>query len=361
MFVDTQRILADALPAFLADKPEVLLKLNTDIEKVKTETGVDLRSFETVAVGARYSAQSRSEFKAVVLARGHFDSGAVISAGLAAAKQTHEFRQQGQEEYKGKTLFIVGPSMFKARTAAPVRQPSGTKSESEAKLTSRAAAAAEVVDPPPPTRAEKNEPCGSSSPCGNSMPQIISQTNDGRVENQAAEKTVVTALDGNTLAAGDIESVKAAIDATAGGAHVNDELVQLATRNASALIGFSGNVPAAMTESFGHEQDEITKILKGIRQFYGSFSSSGTDMESALSLRMETPEQARGVKDLISTVKLMQGTGTGAGSDLALPSQGIIVGIPNIINKLNITNEGNDVQFQLKLTRADILPFLRGM
>jgi hypothetical protein len=289
---------------------------------MKVETGIDMRSFDMLVVGARYgSSGSARDVKTVMLARGRFDSSAIINAGFAAAaKEKNTFQRQSQEEYKGKTLYVVGPSATKATTSVSVR----IESKNQGTKATQGANSVAAQDEPPPKL-------------------------------KVVEKTAVTALDSNTIAGGDIESVRATIDAEAGGEHVDDELVQLATRNASALVGFSGKQPAPFIRSPGQKdnpQDPYITTLEGIQQFYGSFSTSGTDTEAALNLRMETPELARGVKEMVERFKPANSATTNPASPDMFPA------FSNLFKSLTVNIEGNEVQMQLKLTQADLAPFL---
>jgi hypothetical protein len=325
LYVDTQRLLNDAIPAFLATKPDLLAKMNASIDKMRLETGIDLRSFDMMVVGVRYGSSGLTkDVKTVVLTRVHFDSGAIINAGFAAAaKDKNMLQRQSQEEYKGKTLYVVGPSASKATTSVSVRM----ESKNQGTKATRGANSVAAQDEPPP------KPI-------------------------ALEKTAVTALDSNTIAGGDIESVRAVIDAEAGGQHVDDELVQLATRNASALVGFSGKQPAPGMRLSGQKdnsQAPYTTALEGIQQFYGSLSTSGTDTEAALNLRMQTPEQARVVKEMVDIFKPANSATTNPASPDMFPA------FSNLFKSLTVNIEGNEVQMQLKLTQADLAPFLQRM
>jgi hypothetical protein len=351
MYVDTQRLLTDTVPTFLATRPELLAKMNADLDKVKVETGVDLRSFDMLAVGVRYGSKSARAIKSVFLVRGRFDSSAIINAGFAAAsKDKNAFQQQSQEEYKGKTLYIVGPPSVKATTSTT--NASSSERSQGVKATGGAGPSVSVAVASPLHKSpEKAAPCTQDVPCAIGTATVPEQQ---KVQLVSASKTAVTALDSNTIAAGDMESVRATIDAEAGGAHADDELVQLATRNSSALVGFSGNQPAPLVGNHGSNpssQDPMVKSLEGIQQYYGSFSMSGTDSEIALNLRMESPEQARAIKEMVNVFKPKENAANKA------PSSDIFEGVYGLLRTLTVNVEGNEVQLQLKLTQSDLAPF----
>jgi hypothetical protein len=103
MLIDAKRLLAELLPRALADDPSRLAQVNADIDSFKTRTGVDLRSFNQVAVSMRYAQPSPgiTRLESVALANGKFDSGAIVAAGRLASEGKYR-----EETYQGKRIFI---------------------------------------------------------------------------------------------------------------------------------------------------------------------------------------------------------------------------------------------------------------
>lgn len=102
-FINIKAVLNDAMPKVLADNPAKLAEINAQIDKIKTQTGIDVRSFENIAVGMRYQHPSANVTTAdtVVIAHGTFSAGALIAAGRIAA--TGKYRE---EKYQGATVYI---------------------------------------------------------------------------------------------------------------------------------------------------------------------------------------------------------------------------------------------------------------
>ena len=101
-FVDLKRILNDALPVILASNPAQLAQVNAQLDKVKQQTGLDLRSFERVATGIRLTPNAGGfDATPFTLINGSFNAGALIAAGRFAAQGKYQ-----QEEYKGKQLYL---------------------------------------------------------------------------------------------------------------------------------------------------------------------------------------------------------------------------------------------------------------
>ncbi len=133
-------------------------------------------------------------------------------------------------------------------------------------------------------------------------------------------------------------------------------MVQLATRNTSALLGFSTKRAANLfphSEGAGNT-DPFMKSLEGVQQVYGSVSVSGTDIDLSFSLRMETAEQARGIREMVNIAKAQEEAKSQGGStDAALPMSSYLI----LLRKLNVTVEDKEVQVQLKITQDEVKGF----
>lgn len=102
-FVNIKLLLNEVLPKVLADNPTRLAEVNAEIDKVKTQTGIDVRSFENIAAGMRYQHPSPNvtTTDTVVIARGTFNAGALLAAGRMAAQGKYR-----EEKYNGATIYI---------------------------------------------------------------------------------------------------------------------------------------------------------------------------------------------------------------------------------------------------------------
>jgi hypothetical protein len=162
-----------------------------------------------------------------------------------------------------------------------------------------------------------------------------------KTERQTAALTV---LDANTVAAGDLPQVRAAIDAFAGKDRVDPALVQLAERDPSSFTGMAGNVPASLIQDL-HESappnDEmaqvINKVIAGLKQIFGSIGATPTDFNVTTGVRLSSSEQAASLSDTL----------------LGLRQQALAEikeqETRDLINSLQITAQGDELQI-----RADI-------
>lgn len=102
-FVNVKRLITEAAPKIFADNPTKLAEFNADIDKFRTQTGLDARSFSTIAVGLRYQSPAPGVTTAdtVVIAQGTFNAGALVAAGRLASKGKYQ-----EEKYNDATIYI---------------------------------------------------------------------------------------------------------------------------------------------------------------------------------------------------------------------------------------------------------------
>jgi hypothetical protein len=101
--VKVRRLLDEVLPAMLSTNPAKLSEVNARVENFKTRTGIDPRAFDELALGLGYEYPSPQMMKVstVALARGTFNSTALVAAGKAAAAGKYR-----EEKYQGKTIYV---------------------------------------------------------------------------------------------------------------------------------------------------------------------------------------------------------------------------------------------------------------
>ena len=296
IFIDNQRLLTEIVPRVLASDPAKLAKFNAMMDEFKAHTGIDARSFEQIAIGMQLTSQGagHTHTEAAVIAQGSFNSGALLAAGRIASKG--KYREQA---YGGKTIYVFTmPEQEKASPATP-----GTTAKQPA---------------------------------------------PGKPDEMA-----VAALNANTLALGSPASVRATIDAGAGRQHVSPELVTLATRDASAVISFGGNVPPSVTQNLDFGNEEVAKSIASIRQFYGSVSALPSGYNMLTVLRTETPKDAQNLNDTLAALKQFVPVLVAQ-----LPAdKGKLT--QNLADSLKTTTQGNEVQISLTLAQTDVATLIR--
>ncbi len=301
--IDAQRALNETLPSLLASNPALLAKMNAELEKFEKETGINPRSFEAVAIGGRLTSGKPHGSPTVVIARGSFNADVLLENAFAAVQAKGEKIRKEEQVYEGKRIILISP-------------------------TRRMKVEVETGD----------------------------KTNSATVSTDSRrDKMAIAVLDSNTLAVGDLESVRSAVDASLGRNRVDDELIRLATQTPNAVVGFSGKIPQSFAAK-SSSRSSIEKYFASIRQFYGSFSANGTDAETLVAVRTETAEQANDIGQALNTLKTLGSFGfaRSSGGNSAKKDS-----IADIIKGLTITTQGNDVQINVRIPQESLAPLMR--
>jgi len=102
--IDVKRLLNETMPSIVGNDPAKLAQANAEVEKFKTRTGIDPRSFDLVALGVRFSYPSANTTKleTVAIAHGTFDAKSLTASTRAAANG-----KAREEKYRGATITII--------------------------------------------------------------------------------------------------------------------------------------------------------------------------------------------------------------------------------------------------------------
>jgi hypothetical protein len=163
-----------------------------------------------------------------------------------------------------------------------------------------------------------------------------------------ASELALTVLDATTLAIGEPAAVRAAIDAQAGRGRVSAEMVTLARQNPNAIVGFGGLVPASATKGLDLGNEEISRSVASIRQFYGSLGTTASGFDLLTVLRTTGARDAQSLSDTLTALKQF------APLLLArLPGErGRIA--QKAVDSLRVTAQGTEVQLRLEVAQTDI-------
>lgn len=282
MVIDVRRMLNETLPQVFAGDSAKLAQVNSEIDKFKTETGVDPRSLNRVVLGSRYVYPSPNvtKLETVAIARGTFDVKAIAAAGRAKAQGRYR-----EEKYRGMTIMIFG---------------------------------------------------------------INDQMRMLGLWNMKVSALAIAVLDTQTLAMGNPERVRAAIDAGRAGARANAALVGLATRDANALIGFGGNVTPQLTANLNVGGDAMAADIRSIRQVYGSVASTQSNLSLNLVARTDTPASAKNLSDTVTGLKQL-------GAVLILRMTGPRKALAeSALANLKISATGNEMQIKTEFPASGL-------
>src|SRR2546427_10966443 len=287
MLIDVRRLLNETLPHVFADDSARLAQVNSEIDKFKTETGVDPRSLNRVVVGTRYVYPSPSVTKVetVVIAHGTFAAKAIAAAGRAKANGRYR-----EEKYRGATMMIFS---------------------------------------------------------------INDQMRLLGLWKMKVSDLAVCALDARTLAIGKVTTVRAAIEAGRAGNRANNDLVSLASRDPSAVVGFGANVTSGLLANLNVGSDTMAKDINSIKQVYGSIGSTQTDVSLLVVARADTADSARNLSDTViglkqlATIFIMR----------MAPARKALA--QSALDNLKVTTRGNELEIRTQFSAASLASLVK--
>ena len=101
--IKVKRVIDEALPSLLAENPARVAEVNEELVRFKTQTGIDPRSFEEIALGMSFTYPSPGVTKVntIAIASGTFNAGALVAAGRLAANGKY-----AEQKFQGKTIYL---------------------------------------------------------------------------------------------------------------------------------------------------------------------------------------------------------------------------------------------------------------
>lgn len=256
LFFDLQRFLNEALPQMLLGSPEKLAEINAKIDEIKNHTGLDVRQFEQIAVGAAVRGKAVDP---LILTRGKFNAPVLLAAARLALND-----KVREEKIGGKTVYV-----FSAKELL---------TEHKAKMAG-----------------------------GSPLIKILDS-----VLNKMPSELAVTTFDANTLAIGSSARVRETFESKT---RIGAELAGLVNRKPSSFVSFGANTPSGMAQFFELDDDEIGQSLTSIRQLYGTIGASGANTLVSINAKSTNAVQAKSLEEnLIGLQGLGKGLLSGAKS-----------------------------------------------
>jgi len=284
----------DAMPKVLAANPAMLTKLNGHVTEIQNKTGIDLRKFDQVAVGVNIKAGEGKgmDFEPIAIAGGDIKAGALVAMAKLASDGKYR-----EETIAGKSLFIITipPSVKKTAPAS-----TGTTSK-----------VVQVVD-------EHLK----------DLPMDIA----------------VSALDGNTLAIGCPELVRATLE---GKTHADPELTSLLSPRETTIASFAMKTPGVIAKMFPLDNDSLGQTINSIQVLSGSMDTTTAGAALQLMARTNDAKRAAELKDTLEVLQMFGGT-------LASSAQANKKTYGRLIKNIKLGVTGNDVSVDLLVPQADI-------
>lgn len=287
---DAKRFLDTALPTVLSANQPLLANITAKITEIETRTGIDLGSFEQVAVGltVRSAEANNLDVEAVAIASGDVNVTAVIDAARAAGNGTH-----AEETVGGKTVLIFTPKL-------------------------------------------RMSPSANGSTLGPIVDRLA-----GNLEKGVA----VAAIDGSTLVVGSPARVR---DAIGGRSHLAPDLSSLLAAKGTSVASFAVRNSGLLATLLPYESDELGKKIALIRTLSGSVDVANGALSSTMIAKTATTKDALGLKDLIEVLRDM-GVMTWSGSKNADKQ---LYG--RVLKTLKVESRLNSITLGLTIPQADL-------
>jgi hypothetical protein len=299
---DAQKFLGTALPELLgADSPQ-MAKINAHLDLIKTKTGLDLRQFESVAVGIKYKQISPTEvdFEPVIVTNGKFNAGAMIALVKIAANGKYR-----EEKFAGKSVYVLQLDQLLAEAHA--QMPAGT-----------AAAKSSGIE---------------------KLVEKLLRTFSGEF--------AIGALNEKTLAMGSVARVQAAFSAST---PLSADLKTMAASKPGAILSFAGNMPTGMSKMFGLDNEVLAATLDSMKQVYGHLDMNAGNASLMLAAKTANADQAAELEDTLNGLKSLGQAFIGM-LKASPPERDMY---QRMIDSARITRAGLQVQIDLAIPQSDL-------
>lgn len=161
-------------------------------------------------------------------------------------------------------------------------------------------------------------------------------------------------LDQNTLALGEPEDVRAAIDAQAGRGRADLSMLNF-PRGAGDFLAYAGNIPAgALAGVETGLSANVDRAVASIRGVYGTVGSTPAGLQLMTSLRAGTSSDAKQLYDVVNAMRqIAPGLISMAGAKWGFAR--------GLVDTLKVTTKGNEVQLRLEVPQADLATVLKAL
>lgn len=294
--LDTKRLFADALPQILSDSPKMLGEILGHADEIKKLTGIDIRQFDRVAVGAtiKTTGPKNVDLSPVVLAQGKYTPESLLAGvKLASGGDYHE------ASAGGKTIYVF------------------TQKDGQA-----------LTD---------NLPKVSNS--------WIAGMIDRVVKGITSQEIAVGAVNADTIAFGPLPRVKAMLES---GPRVTIVPALTPGLQHGGVASFGATLPAGMSAILGYDNDELGKSINTIRYLSGWLDQGDGSTVVRVTAKTTKPQQAEDLKlmleDLQAIGKALIGGSKGADKQV----------YARMIGNAKFTRTANELNLDLQIPQADI-------
>ncbi len=297
---DNKRLIGDALPKLLSANQPMLGEIMAKVSEVEARTGIDLRKFDQVAVGATIRLLGTNpDIQPVAIASGDINAGALIAVAKLASKGTYKEEKIGE-----RTVYIFSTKDVIQKTAAI--KTSNSK---------------------------------------------ISQMVDEALQ-CLTQDVAVSALDRNTLVLGAHSKVRETIEAKS---HIAADITALLPIRETAVMSFAMKAPGGLSKLIPLDNDELGANIDSIRYISGSLDVTATGASVQMMARTTGASQATSLKDTLEGLQMLGGAFL---SNSKRPDQQVY---GRMVKAAKFDARGTDVMVDLLVPQGDIDILIGGM
>ena len=159
-------------------------------------------------------------------------------------------------------------------------------------------------------------------------------------------------LDANTLALGEPEDVRAAIDAQAGRGLANMSVLDF-PRGAGDFVAFAGNVKPGVLSGVRTDLPNVDRAIDSVRGFYGTIGSTAAGLQLMTALRTGAAADAKQLFDTVDALRQIA-PGLIPAGDKGRFARALMDG-------LKVTTKGSEVQLRLEVPQAELPTLLKSL
>jgi hypothetical protein len=162
----------------------------------------------------------------------------------------------------------------------------------------------------------------------------------------------LVALNSNTIAAGSVSYIKAAVDAAEGRERISQDTLNSLMRDPNALISMAGSPWTSFAKSFGlmgtDTAPRAAKCESRLGDYYAAVTLEGPNFKLQGAMNAENPDTAKIISNLLGgLMKTVPGEKTDAKS------------FPSILRRINLAAKENEVVLQAEFPQQMLFDFIR--
>jgi len=162
----------------------------------------------------------------------------------------------------------------------------------------------------------------------------------------------VCVLDQNTIALGEVPTVRSAIDAGKAG-RAPAALVALATHDPVAVAGFGANITPELLAKIDLGNDTLAKDVSSIKQAYGSLRSGEGNVAVTLVARTDSVAAAKNLSDTLQELRNLGGLLL---ARMTEPRKSLA---ESALNNLKVTARETELEIRTQVTAASLAALIK--